>query len=67
MGFEEDLRRLLQENWNETDKQLIERVLANICSYKRIMSSALKDDIIKIVELCITLKQAQGLERNPEH
>ena len=57
MGFEEDLKSLLKEDWSESEKELIERVIANICSYKRIMTNSLKDDILKIVQLCITLKQ----------
>lgn len=57
MGFEETLRLLLLENWSQEEKELIERTITNISSYKRLMSNALKEDIIKIVELCINLKK----------
>lgn len=57
MGFEENLRLLLLEKWSEEEKELIERTIVNICSYKRLMTNALKDDILKIVELCISLKR----------
>jgi hypothetical protein len=57
MGFEDTLRLLLLEDWTEQEKELIERIIVNICSYKRFMSNALKEDILKIVDLCITLKR----------
>lgn len=59
MGFEDNLRKLLEEAWSDEEKQLIERTIVNICSYKRIMSNSLKDDILKIVDLCMSLKRNQ--------
>jgi hypothetical protein len=57
MAFEETLRLLLLEDWTDEEKELIERTIVNICSYKRLMSNALKEDILKIVDLCINLKR----------
>ena len=57
MGFEDDLKKLLLQEWTGEEKELIERTIVNICSYKRLMTNALKEDILQIVELCISLKQ----------
>jgi hypothetical protein len=57
MGFEEDIRKILEQNWEQGEKELIERTIVNILSYKIMMSKALKEDIILIVDLCIKLKK----------
>lgn len=56
MSFEEELRKILEQKWNEEEKETIERVIKSVCSYKRLMTKALKDDVLKIVDICIKVK-----------
>lgn len=57
MSFEEELKKILEQEWDNEDRETIERVIKSVCSYKRLMSKALKDDVLKIVDICIKVKQ----------
>lgn len=54
--FEEEMKKLLEKNWEEDEKTLINRLLENLVYYKRLMPKALKLDIIAALELCNKLK-----------
>jgi hypothetical protein len=57
MPFEIELKKILEEKWDHEEKETIERVIKSVLSYKRLMSKALKDDVLKIIDICIKVKQ----------
>lgn len=65
MSFEEELKKILEQKWNDEDKETIERVINSVLSYKRLMSKTLKDDVLKIINICIKVKKQ--LEECSEH
>lgn len=54
--FEEEMKKLLEKDWDEDESKLITRLLENLVYYKRLMPKALKLDIISALELCNKLK-----------
>jgi hypothetical protein len=54
--IEEELEKLLQHNWPESDKQLIQRLIDGLLYYKRILPKSLKKDILGGLQLCNKLK-----------
>jgi hypothetical protein len=54
--FEEEMKKLLEKNWEEDEHKLISRILDNLNYYKRLMPKSLKLDIISALELCNKLK-----------
>ena len=54
--FEDEMKKLLDKQWEEDEHKLISRLLENLVYYKRLMSKSLKTDIILVLELCNKLK-----------
>lgn len=47
---------LLESNWDQTEKDLIKRMVNTLVSYKRVIPNGLKDDIKVILEIANKIK-----------
>lgn len=47
---------LLKHSWNEEEKNIIVRMIANMNTYRYLISSTMKKDIIDMMELAIKVK-----------
>lgn len=48
---------ILNLDWNENDKIIIERVLSSFKTWKKFLPNQLKDDILHIIQLAINEKK----------
>jgi hypothetical protein len=65
--FEEEMKVLLDKDWEEDEYKLISRLMENLVYYKRLMPKTLKSDIIEALELCNKLKVELDVLRKKIH
>jgi hypothetical protein len=53
----EEFDQLLQREWTDEERQMIERIKEGILFYKRLIPKSLREDVIAALQLCNTLKQ----------
>lgn len=62
--FEDELDKLLQKEWTEDEKTLLQRIIDGLLYYKRILPKSLKNDILLALQLCNNLKDELEKYRN---
>lgn len=65
--FEEEMKKLLEKDWEEDEYTLINRLMENLVYYKRLMPKTLKSDIIAALEMCNKLKMELEVLRKKIH
>ena len=65
--FEEEMKRLLEKDWEEDEYTLINRLMENLVYYKRLVPKTLKSDIIAALEMCNRLKMELEVLRKKIH
>ena len=65
--FEEEMKKLLEKDWEEDEYTLINRLMENLVYYKRLMPKTLKSDIIAALEMCNKLKMELEVLRKKNH
>jgi hypothetical protein len=64
----DEFDKLLQKQWSENDKQVIERIKNNSVYYQKFLSASVKKDIIHVLNMCnnIKSKYEECCKKNPD-
>jgi hypothetical protein len=63
--IEEEFDKLLEKEWIQEEKELIEKIKAGLLYYKRLIPKSLTNDVVAALQLCNKLKdQLQELKQN---
>ena len=52
----EEFKKLLEKEWDEDDKKIIEKIMEGLLYYKKILPSSFKTDVSDAIKLCNRLK-----------
>lgn len=55
--IEEHFQKLLEKEWEEEEKKIIEKIMEGLLYYKRILPSSFKNDVSEAIKLCNRLKE----------
>lgn len=54
--IEEELSRLLERQWTDEERAMINRIMDGLLYYKKLIPKALKNDVVSALQLCNRLK-----------
>ncbi|NBP02798.1 MAG: hypothetical protein EBU90_22310 [Proteobacteria bacterium] len=54
--IEEELARLLERQWTDEERAMINRIMDGLLYYKKLIPKALKNDVVAALQLCNRLK-----------
>lgn len=54
--IDEHFKILLENNWSNDEKNMIERIMNGLLYFKKLLPKILKDDVITALKLCNELK-----------
>lgn len=54
--IEEEFKKLLEKEWSEEERQMIQRIMEGMLYYRKLLPKALKADVISALQLCNKLK-----------
>lgn len=54
--IEDEFTRLLEKDWSEEERQMIQRIKEGLLYYKKLLPKSLKADVIAALQLCNNLK-----------
>ena len=54
--IEEELSRLLERQWTDEERAMINRIMDGLLYYKKLIPKALKNDVVAALQLCNRLK-----------
>ncbi len=54
--IEEEFNKLLEKEWTEEERQMIQRIMEGLLYYRKLLPKALKADVISALQLCNNLK-----------
>lgn len=54
--FEEELDKLMNKEWSEDEKEILDKTIAGLMYFKKIIPKSLKENIMKTLEICNRLK-----------
>jgi hypothetical protein len=54
--MEEEFKKLLEMNWEESERDMIKRIMDGLLYYKKLLPRTLKNDVAAALELCNKLK-----------
>ncbi|NDD83516.1 hypothetical protein EB118_17365 [bacterium] len=54
--FEEELDKLLEQEWNSEEAAHVQKLVENLKYYKKMMTKSLKADLQMALQMCIRLK-----------
>lgn len=62
--IKEEFEKLLLLEWNDEEREMINRIMEGILYYKKLLPKTLKNDVISALQLCNTLKvKLENLEK----
>lgn len=56
MKLEDKCKMLLDKEWTEEEKALIQRIFDNVLYYQKLLPKSMKEDVIAALDLCCMLK-----------
>jgi hypothetical protein len=63
--IEDEFDKLLEKEWTEEEKGLIEKIKGGLLYYKRLIPKSLMNDVVAALQMCNKLKdQLQNLKEN---
>lgn len=54
--IEEEFKKLLDKDWSEEERQMIQRIMEGLLYYRKILPKSLKADVVSALQLCNKLK-----------
>lgn len=54
--IEEEFKKLLEKEWSEEERQMIQRISEGLLYYRKLLPKTLKTDVIAALQLCNKLK-----------
>lgn len=61
--FDEEVKSLLEKEWTEEEKLLIQNLISTVVYYKRMLPKTFKQDILSALQMCNSLKIELDLYR----
>lgn len=54
--IEEEFQKLLEKQWSEDERIMIQRIMEGLMYYRKLLPKSLKADVISALQLCNKLK-----------
>ena len=62
--FEDEVKLLLENEWTDEEKTLIENLISTVMYFKRMLPKTFKQDILCALQMCNSLKIELDVYRN---